>query len=79
VLEVSLAVRVFAVHDLRLHGVQLKTQGPEPRGDGGPRLAGLFLGVAVSDDVIRLCRLRDYADRDVNVLARVLVQAAGAA
>jgi hypothetical protein len=34
--------------------VQLKTQGPEPRGDGGPQLAGLFLGIEVSDDVIRV-------------------------
>jgi hypothetical protein len=36
VLEVCPAVRVFAVHDLRLHRVQLKAQGPEPLGDGGP-------------------------------------------
>jgi hypothetical protein len=40
---------------------------------------GLLLGVAEHDHVVGLCRLRDYADRDVNVLARVLVQAAGAA
>src|SRR5260370_26395634 len=30
VLEVSPAVRVLAVHDLRLHRVQPKTQGPDP-------------------------------------------------
>ena len=54
VLEVPPAVRVFAVHDLRLHGMQLKTQGPGPRGDGGPQLAGLVLAVAVRNNVIRL-------------------------
>ena len=48
------AVRVLAVHDLRLRRVQLKAQGPEPRGDGGPQMQGLFLAVAVSDDVIRI-------------------------
>ena len=52
--EVPRAVRVFAVHDLRLHGVQLKTQCPKPRGDCGPQFASLFLTVAVSDDVIRV-------------------------
>jgi hypothetical protein len=41
--------------------MQLKTQGPEPRGDGGPQPAGLLLAVAVRDDVIRLCRLRGAA------------------
>jgi len=59
--------------------MQLKTQGPEPRGDGGPQFPGLVLSVAVSDDVIRLCRLRDYADRLVNVLVRALSSGAGAA
>ena len=47
VLEVSRAVSVLAVRDLRLRGVQLQAQGPEPRGDGGPQLAGLVLAVAV--------------------------------
>ena len=59
--------------------MQLKTQGPEPLGDGGPQLSGLVPGIAVRDDVIGLCRLPDYAARDVNVLARVLVRAADAA
>jgi hypothetical protein len=31
------------------------------------------------DEVVGLCRLRDYADRGVNVLASGLVLAAGAA
>ena len=52
VLVAALAVRVLAVHDLRLVGVQLETQGPEPFGDGGPQLSGLFLGVAVSNNVV---------------------------
>jgi hypothetical protein len=52
VLRVGSAVRVFAVHDLRLVGVQLKPERPEPCGDGGPQQAGLFLGVAVGDHVV---------------------------
>src|SRR3954453_3584300 len=36
VLPVPSAVRVFAVHDLRLVRVQLQTQGSEPLGDRGP-------------------------------------------
>jgi hypothetical protein len=42
--------------------MQLKTEGPEPPGDGGQQLAGLALAVAVSDNIVCLCRLRDYAD-----------------
>src|SRR5204863_1037824 len=52
VLEVSPAVRVLAVHDLRLHRVQLKAQGPEPLSDGGPQHPGLVLGVAVRNNII---------------------------
>jgi hypothetical protein len=59
--------------------VQLKAQGPEPAGDRVTKLACLCLAVAVRDNIVRLCRLRDYADRDVNVLARPLGAAAGAA
>src|SRR5439155_7575235 len=51
VLEVPWAVRVLAVHDLRLHGVQLQAQGPKPLGDGGLQLAGLILGVAVRNNI----------------------------
>src|SRR5580704_1942265 len=69
VLEVPPAVRVLAVHDLRLHGMQLKTQGPEPLGDGGPQMAGLFLGVAVSDNIIRVTFKR--AAREFPVHPRV--------
>ena len=50
--EVPPAVRVLAVRDLRLPGMQLKTQGLKPRGDGSPQPAGLVLAVAVSDNVI---------------------------
>jgi hypothetical protein len=59
--------------------MQLQAQGPEPLGDGGPQLAGLVLGVAVSDDVICLCRLPDYAARTVDMLVRALVPAEDAA
>jgi hypothetical protein len=48
--------------------VQLETHDPEPRGDGGPQRVGPFLSVAMGDDVIRLCRPADYADRGVNGL-----------
>ena len=50
----SSAAAVFAVHDLRLVGVQLEAEGPEPGGDGGPKRSGLFLGVAVGNDVVRV-------------------------
>jgi hypothetical protein len=59
--------------------MQLKPQGPEPLGDGGPQLAGLVLAIAVRNNVVRLCRLPYYADRDVDVLVRGLVLAGGAA
>jgi hypothetical protein len=37
VLGVSPAVRVLAVHDLRLTGVQLEPRGPGPLGKRGPQ------------------------------------------
>src|ERR1700736_1871029 len=58
VLRVPSAVRVFAVHDLRLVGVQFETEGPEPLGDGGQQSLSLSLGGAVSDDVIRIALKR---------------------
>ena len=61
-------VRVLAEHDLRLLGVQLEAECPEPGGDRVPQRAGLILRIAVSDNVIRLCRPRDYADWGVNGL-----------
>ena len=66
VLEISLAVRVFAVHDLRLRGVQLKTESPEPLGDGGPQLAGLVPGVAVRNNVIRVTLERAAGEHPVH-------------
>ena len=63
------AVRILAVHDLRLHRVQLKTQGPEPLGDRGPQLAGLLLAVAVRNNVIRIAFKR--AAREFPVHPRV--------
>src|SRR6516162_7744518 len=62
-------LRAWRTHDLRLAGMQLKTQGPEPLGDGGPQLAGLVLGVAVSDDVIRVALKR--AAREFPVHPRI--------
>ena len=67
--EVPPAVRVLAVRDLRLPGMQLKTQGLKPRGDGSPQLAGLVLAVAVSDNVIRVALKR--AAREFPVHPRV--------
>src|SRR5664279_6597055 len=52
VLEVPWAVRVFAVHDFRLHRVQCEAKGPEPLGNGSPQTAGLVLSVAVCDNVV---------------------------
>ena len=49
--------------------MQLKTQGPEPRGDGGPQLAGLSLAVAVRNNVIRVALER--AAREFPVHPRV--------
>ena len=63
------ASRVLAVHDFRLPGVQLQTQGPEPLGDGGPQLAGLLLAVAVRDDVIRVAL--KWAAREFPVHPRI--------
>jgi hypothetical protein len=52
--------------------VQLEPQGPEPLGERVPQPPGLFLGVAVDNNVVRLCRAPDYADAAVNVLVRAL-------
>ena len=68
VLRFPRPVRVLAEHDLRLLGVQLEAECPEPGGDRVPQRAGLILRVAVRDNVIRLCRPADYADRGVNGL-----------
>src|SRR5665213_2162211 len=48
------AVRVLAVHDLCLLGVQLEPHGLEPDGEVSQQRAGLFLSVAVDDRVIRV-------------------------
>jgi hypothetical protein len=61
VLRLASAVRVLAVHDLRLPRVQLKAHRPEPLGERVPQLPGLRLGIAVDNNVIRLCRLPGYA------------------
>ncbi len=51
-LRVPSACRAFAVHDLRLVGMQLEAEGPEPAGDNSPKVSGLFLGVTVGDNII---------------------------
>ena len=53
-LRLVTAVRVFAVQVLRLVGMQLKAQGPEPRSEAGAELLGLLLGVAADDHIIRV-------------------------
>jgi hypothetical protein len=47
--------------------VQLKSQEPEPLGERGLQLPGLLLGIAVGNNVIRLCRLPGYAAWAVSV------------
>ena len=47
-------LRAWHTHDLRLHGMQLKPQGPEPDGDGGLQFPGLVLAVAVRNNVVRV-------------------------
>ena len=54
VLRFAPVVRVLAVDDLGLLGMQLEAERPEPVGDEGQKPSGLFLGVAVDDDVIRV-------------------------
>ena len=52
VLRLVTALRVFAVQVLRLVGMQLKAQGPEPLNEAGAELLGLLLGVAADDHII---------------------------
>jgi hypothetical protein len=52
VLRCPRAIRALAEHDFGLLGVQLEAECPEPFGDGGPKIAGLVLGVAVDNDVV---------------------------
>jgi hypothetical protein len=68
------------VHHARLRFRQAQAQRGEDSGD----LVAQFLHVTAlaadeDDKVVRLCRLRDYADRAVNVLVMDVVLAAGAA
>ena len=65
--------------DTRLVLVEGQAPGRQPCGKPRLDLLGLVPGVAQGDQVIGLCRLRDYAERVVNVLVRVLVPAADAA
>src|SRR5664280_2234020 len=52
VLRLGSTVRVLAVHDLRLVGVQLQSNGPEPLGEVSQQISGLTLGCAVDDRVV---------------------------
>src|SRR5664280_1861091 len=54
VLRLPSAFRVLAVHDLRLVGVQLESNGPESLGEVGQQMSGLTLGCAVDNRVIRV-------------------------
>ena len=62
-----------------LTGVQFQPEPGEPAAQLVPEPLGVLPVLEPDDEVVRLCRLRDYADRDVNVLASALVLAAGAA
>ena len=53
-LRLVTALRVFAVQVLRLVGMQLKAQRPEPLDEAGAQLSGLLLGVAADDHIIRV-------------------------
>ena len=63
VLEVPPAAAVLAVDDLRLVGMQLLSESPEPSSDGGPKVPGLFLRVAVAHNVVCSCRVSNYAPK----------------
>src|SRR5664279_1012823 len=52
VLRISPADRVLAVSDLRLPGMQFKTHGREPIGDGGQQTLGLTLGLAMGYHIV---------------------------
>src|SRR5664280_2455943 len=52
VLRLGSTVRVLAVHSLRLVGVQLQSNGPEPLGEVSQQISGLTLGCAVDDRVV---------------------------
>jgi hypothetical protein len=67
--------------DQGLGRVEFQSEGlPEEPREPGLDLLGFGLRPGESQYVIiRLCRLLDYADRAVNVLAGALVLAAGAA
>jgi hypothetical protein len=52
VLITSPAVRILTEHELRLLGVQLQAQGPEPLSNRGPQFVGLILGVAMGYNIV---------------------------
>ena len=62
VLRGSSTLAIFAVDDLRLVGVQFEAESPEPGSDGSPKILGLFLSVAVGQDVVCSCRVSNYAE-----------------
>ena len=69
-LRLVTALRVFAVHDLRLVAMQLKAQRPEPLNKIGPQALGLLLGVAVDDHIIRVTLERTAGVFPVHPLGR---------
>jgi len=77
-LRVPPAVRVFAVHDLRLVGVQLEAEGPEPTGDPSPKTSGLCLRVAVSYNIISVAFERTTGEHPVHpTIERVMHEEVG--
>ena len=62
VLRIPASARILAVNDLGLLGVQFEAKGPEPLSDDNPKRSGLFLSIAVGNNVVCLCRGPDYAD-----------------
>jgi hypothetical protein len=63
----------------RLAGVQLQPELRKPLAKVMQEPARILVILETQDEVVRLCRLRDYADRDVNVLVRALSSGVGAA
>ena len=63
----------------RLARVQSQGELREPLAKVRQEPLRVTLMLKARDEVIRLCRLRDYAERGVKVLARALPRASGAA
>jgi hypothetical protein len=67
------------VHDADLGRLRLQAETGQQARQALQRLLGLAAGPAQDDQIIGLCRLPDYAERDVKVLVRVLCSGVSAA